>query len=87
MTVKNLTTKLRARAMRYGWIWHNVEIERLAEITRHNGVYRCLRVNDLEICVSPSGRTRVFKNGEELRTNAAAQRESARQQESATNHS
>ena len=69
----------RAQAMRCGFVWGPVEVTRLTRIERSNGKYHILRVNDLEIYVSPSGRTtRVFRNGEELKTDAAKERESSR---------
>jgi hypothetical protein len=58
-------------ARRFGFVWGQVMVSRLCEITRKNGMYRVIRVNDLEIYVSPSGRTRVFKNHVELKEVAA----------------
>jgi hypothetical protein len=69
----------RAQAMRCGFVWGPVEVTRLTRIERSNGKYHILRINDLEIYVSPTGRTtRVFRNGEELKSDAAKERESAR---------
>lgn len=47
----------------YGFKWGQVTVERLASIQRSNGTYRIVRVNDIEVYVSPTGRTRVFRKG------------------------
>jgi hypothetical protein len=44
-----------------GFVWHQVDVEPLARFLRHNGWYCVLRVNDLNIYISPTGRTRVFR--------------------------
>lgn len=49
---------------RFGFRWNAAEIRRLFS---HNGMV-VLRVNDVEVYVSPKGkRTRVFRNGRELK--------------------
>jgi hypothetical protein len=66
----------RARALQFGWVWGPVEIVRLSIIKRSNGTYHILCVNDLEIYVSPTGRTtRVFRGRKELKSNATKERE------------
>jgi hypothetical protein len=68
----------RAQALRYGFAWGPVEVVRVTTIKRANGTYHILRVNDLEIYVSPTGRTtRVFRGGEELKSDASKEREPA----------
>jgi hypothetical protein len=52
---------------KYGFDWGQVTVQRVTNIERSNGIYRILRVNDLEIYISPTGRTRVFRKGDELR--------------------
>lgn len=80
MSPQGLDAKTRrAQAMRCGIVWGPVEVTRLTRIERANGIYHIIRVNDLEIYVSPTGRTtRVFRGGEELKTDATKERESAR---------
>lgn len=78
MSGQDVNTR-RAQAMRFGFVWGPAEVTRLVSITRSNGTYHVMRVNDLEVYVSPSGRTRVFRGGKELKTDAAKERESSRQ--------
>lgn len=59
---------MRIRLHEHGFDWDQIKVFRWAEFIRKNGVYRALRVNDLTIYVSPTGRiTRVFRNGKELK--------------------
>lgn len=51
----------------HGFTWEQVEVKLLAEIERSNGVYRVIKVNNLDIYVSPAGKTRVIRNGRELK--------------------
>jgi hypothetical protein len=46
--------------------WGQVAFDILMSVKRKNGVYRIIRLNDLQIYVSPAGRTRVFRDGVEL---------------------
>lgn len=50
----------------HGLTWEQVDVKLLAEVQRSNGTYRVLKVNNLDVYVSPTGQTRVFRNGREL---------------------
>lgn len=45
----------------YGFLWGPVRVERLIKGRAHGREYWLLQVNDLQIVVTPTGKTRVFR--------------------------